>query len=31
LNDRAGVAQGGYDRETVERLVDEERDRFKRL
>src|SRR6267378_3612491 len=31
LNARPRVAQGAYDRKTVERLIDKERDRFKRL
>jgi len=31
LNARPRVAQGAYNRKTVERLIDKERDRFKRL
>ena len=31
LDGRARVAQGAYNREAVERLIDKERDLFKRL
>ena len=31
LNGRPRIAQGAYNRKTVERLIDKERDRFKRL
>jgi len=31
LDGRARVAQGAYNREAVERLIDKERYRFKRL